>query len=138
MRAKFICPGCEQTVLAPTAIEGSSSPCAKCGLMVAKWPPPLPEAPPEPSEEATPLPRRREPLELDDDESPRRRSRRESASKVSHWQALKWCSYFAGVFCALKAFEVSAIHAGPWAGIACFCAITSRLAQVEEYHTPNR
>ncbi|MCE9562893.1 MAG: hypothetical protein K8U57_12685 [Planctomycetes bacterium] len=49
MRAEYVCPECEETILAPESLAGSSAPCPKCKTLIARWPLPL-------EKEAIPLP----------------------------------------------------------------------------------
>ncbi len=55
-RAQFVCPECQDTILAPASLEGRSFPCPKCRAEVDAWPAPARSATPPP------LPVNREPV----------------------------------------------------------------------------
>lgn len=102
----YRCPKCSKTFAAPASLEGSDAGCPLCGRVVADWPCPI-----------------------SDDREPGGGPERAARYRVAE------CVFAlaAGGF-ALKAFEVPAVQAAVWAGLACCAAVFARIAQAEAHH----
>lgn len=82
---------------------------------------------------------RNKPEDLPDehDEDIRRRPRpRRNPHPGDGWGVMKWIAFAGGAICVVIAISAPPVQAATWAGLACFSAIGSRLAQAEQHRYP--
>jgi hypothetical protein len=111
----YCCPKCSKTFTAPASLEGRTTECPRCGREVVGWPAPVSV----PAKAA-------------------RADAREADASKAEWSSRNRVSQIVcmvlAAFCATEAFNVPAIQAATWAGLACCAAILARMAQAEAHY----